>query len=378
MPDAVPQSPLLHRMWFTPVSDALRGRLTGRLDVEGRMERAGLPAPARELIRRVVRRTSLWRVERANVADELIAHFADGLEGGQAVDELIASFGDERRAAKLIRRAKRRNRPLPWHAMVFLRRLVGALVVFYLLLTAWFYSGRPSPAVDRLAELNARVAQVPEDQRAWPLYRDAIIAAGLQPSAGAARADGAMLTARPGDARWDQMAGWLGRNSAGLEPARRAHEKPVLGLPVARQGQDTDPALRPPWPQSVRADRRAVDPSEAHVVALWRLADALAADAHAAADRGDVDLALRDVIAILGIARHMRDGSQAVGWHNDNVALGRRDTALEVAEYLFTRAMDRMTPADLRRLAHALAEPDAARDLVSVDRVAARDGLRLG
>jgi len=83
MSDAVQEPTLYYRMRYTPLRDVVRGRWTARLDTEGRMARTGLPAPARELIRRVVRRTRLWQVERADVAGELIAHFADGLQGGK-------------------------------------------------------------------------------------------------------------------------------------------------------------------------------------------------------------------------------------------------------------------------------------------------------
>src|SRR5688572_3317472 len=122
MSDALQKPTFFRRMFHTPMRDALCGRITGRLDVNGAIESSGLPQAAKDLIRRVVRQTRLWRIERADVASELIAHFADGVEAGQSVEELVASFGDERGAAKLIRRAKRRNRPLPWHAMVWAGR----------------------------------------------------------------------------------------------------------------------------------------------------------------------------------------------------------------------------------------------------------------
>jgi hypothetical protein len=78
MSDALQKPTLFRRMFHTPVRDALRGRITGRLDVSGAIESSGLPQTAKDLIRRVVRRTRLWRIERADVAQELIAHFADG------------------------------------------------------------------------------------------------------------------------------------------------------------------------------------------------------------------------------------------------------------------------------------------------------------
>src|SRR5690242_10958028 len=103
------QSDLLHRLRYTPIRDLVRGRLTGRLDIAGRIDRADLPAPAKDLVRRVVRKTRLGSLEKLDVADELIAHFRDGLDAGESIEQLARSFGDEARAAKLIRRAKIRN-----------------------------------------------------------------------------------------------------------------------------------------------------------------------------------------------------------------------------------------------------------------------------
>src|SRR5262249_24615218 len=45
------------------------------------------------------------------------AHFTDGIASGVSPEDLIQAFGDEANAAQLIRRAKRRNRPLYWHSL---------------------------------------------------------------------------------------------------------------------------------------------------------------------------------------------------------------------------------------------------------------------
>ena len=91
MPDDALRPGTLRRLRFTPLTDLLRGRLSGRLDVRARIDATGLPAPALALVRRVVRRTRLWRAEKVDVAAELAAHFADGLEAGATVDELVAA-----------------------------------------------------------------------------------------------------------------------------------------------------------------------------------------------------------------------------------------------------------------------------------------------
>ena len=93
---------------FTPLRDLGRGRLTGRLDLARLLAESGLPAPAVDCVRQVVRRTRLWRLEKNAVAQDLAAHFHDGLETGTTLEELLSGFGDVRRTARLIRRAKRR------------------------------------------------------------------------------------------------------------------------------------------------------------------------------------------------------------------------------------------------------------------------------
>ncbi len=77
------------------------------------VDAAGLPDDAGKLILTTIRQTRLSPGEQACVAEELIAHFADGLEAGDSLDDLIEAFGDTRTTATLIRRAKQRCCPKP-------------------------------------------------------------------------------------------------------------------------------------------------------------------------------------------------------------------------------------------------------------------------
>ena len=52
----------------------------------------------------------------AEVARELCAHFRDGLASGASPEALRGAFGDTRRAAQLLTRARKRLRPLWWRA----------------------------------------------------------------------------------------------------------------------------------------------------------------------------------------------------------------------------------------------------------------------
>src|SRR5688572_13029944 len=99
MSDAAARRPHDHEvtLWDrlrTPIRDALRGQWKLRVTVRRTISAAALPATIEGMIERVIRRTRLWKREKLEVARELLAHFADGLEAGRSSDELVKAFGD--------------------------------------------------------------------------------------------------------------------------------------------------------------------------------------------------------------------------------------------------------------------------------------------
>src|SRR5258708_19658391 len=76
---------IFRKLRYTPAKDLVRGRISGRLDVKGTIAASGLPAGAKDLVRRIVKRTRLWLSEQVEVADDLIAHFADAIPSRTAV-----------------------------------------------------------------------------------------------------------------------------------------------------------------------------------------------------------------------------------------------------------------------------------------------------
>src|SRR5262249_9107726 len=112
-------------------------------------------------------------------------HFADGLASGRSPEELAAAFGDPARAAKLIRRAKRRNRGVIWQAWRRTRQGAGVLLALLLMLygvqAVRFYSGHPQIKRNYTAELNAQILSYPPGERAWPIYLKASRAMGKVP-----------------------------------------------------------------------------------------------------------------------------------------------------------------------------------------------------
>lgn len=141
-----------------------------------------LPPSVCELIRLVMKKMRYRRKVRQNVQEELTAHFEDELKACTADQErrtkahqLIAEFGDPKLLAVLLRRAKKRCRPL-WRTIVARTfQTVGVLVLCLIVYTMWFMSGKPTIRVDYLAQLN-QMSRPPllDQDNAWPHYERAI------------------------------------------------------------------------------------------------------------------------------------------------------------------------------------------------------------
>ena len=258
MPDTARPQP---SVWRTPLRDLARFRVTGRLDWPGRLATSGLPDPVRALIGRVVKRTRLWKLEQAAVAAELAAHFADGLDAGADAETLARDFGDERTAAKLIRRAKRRGRPLPWHVWKWAVRGGAAVFGLYLLQLVPFVLRHPVVRVDYLARLNAPLSGVPQGERAWPLYRQAVLGMGLAikdaPVFAGIDADEPgteLLDVKPGDPAWPQLVAWLDAHAGDVALLRQGAARPKLGFVLGPGGSAEDAALGWPVPHKTASD----------------------------------------------------------------------------------------------------------------------------
>ncbi len=299
----------LRRLRYTPLRDVLRGRLSGRLDVAGRIASSDLPAGLRTCVEEVVRRTRLWRSEKVDVAEELITHFADGLAAGTSVESLLTSFGDRTRAARLIRRAKKRNRSLLWRGPVRTAQVtLATLAIVYLVLLVRVNVGSVHLARDYIEEMNALALAVPDEQRAWPVYRRATLSVTQWP---------ALLSsndAHPDSPRWAQLVELVRANEQALQQFREAAGRAAMGFVV---GMDPDVELLRCFDEHAPV---TVDPSTTHMaegapmvmqVALPHArpmrsgARLLAIDARLAAVEGDAERFLADTGAMLGMSEHL-------------------------------------------------------------------------
>lgn len=140
-----------------------------------------VPAVAIVYIDAVIKSMRYRKKVRQEVRRELTAHFADALaecgteqERIAAAENLIKEFGDVKLLGTLLRRAKKRNRPL-WRTMVVRTfQAVGVLFLLLLIYVGWFFSGKPVITTNYLEKLNTMVRPVADDsQNAWPFYKQA-------------------------------------------------------------------------------------------------------------------------------------------------------------------------------------------------------------
>ena len=118
---------------------------------------------------------------RRDVVAELSAHFADALtEAPKDVDRdqlaasLVGDFGDAKTLRLLIKRAKKRCRPL-WVKFV-IRTCQSILILLFIFVAygAWLLTGKPTISVDYFAKLNDYARPVADESlNAAPYYRKA-------------------------------------------------------------------------------------------------------------------------------------------------------------------------------------------------------------
>ncbi len=352
-PEARPAS-LWRRLWRTPMSDVLRGRLTCSLDHKAVVDAAGLPDSVGQLVQRVVRRTHLWRSEKVDVARELAAHFQDGLAAGASADELVESFGDTARAARLIRRAKRRGRSPVWKTWALGTRSLGALfclaLAVYVVQAVRMFTQGPNITRNYVAEWNAAPAAVPEEERAWPVYRRGAVLLGDLP-------EGVKLRYRPGQEGWTELLAFASEREEASRLYRQAGSMGELG---ALLGDPADEALYSKNGAAgagnaiVSGDDNPIFMSVLlpQLTVLRDGARLLALDTHLAIADGDAERVGADIAAMFGITEHAYQVRFLIG---DLVALAVHRLTCELVGTVLRDHPGFLSDAQLVEVSHRLA-----------------------
>ncbi len=350
----------------TPISDAIRGRLSGRLDERALISESELPIEVKNRIQVIVRLTRLWRTEKVCVAGELLAHFGDGQDAGFSPEGMMANFGDVKTTAKLIRRAKRRCRPLPWHVM---RRVCQATsisisfaVATYLIAAIYYASGELNVAVDFRNEINQPAISVPENERAWPYYHDAIvkIAGNENSNFRPERFASSMSTS---DSSWGEAVLFLEENREAIATSRIASSMPHLGRAPYLLGDKENRELRfekkfdqaEVMVRSGSTNQSLGSMQMPHLLDLQKLSLLLSMDALYAAEKGDGKRAVADVQAAIGMAKQLQENRIATEQYT---ALESVHHALNATAEILRSHSDALTVAQLGQLAHVFADTE--------------------
>lgn len=344
--------------WFrrvasTPLRALLRGKLgSDRQAVAQAIEDAELPPSIQQLIERITDQSRLWRSEKIEIALELAGHFRDGLDAGRSSDDLIGEFGDIDQAVRLIRRAKKRTRPVWWRASKRTVQTIGltvaTAVVLYLLLAARYFAGSPNPARDYVAEINAAAAAVPEDERAWPVYRSAM--ASLKQDEELWR----LLGTVPGQDEWLILRERLPHHDETIAALRRGARKPALGF------VSTFP-LQPEDREYLGLDGQEYDSPEGPCLLIGMLlpyladlrsaARVLAADVRLAMEESDGPRAHDNIVAMLRISTHADQHPTLI---NRLVSFSILTITFQTLSDLLGVSPELLSDDDLRHMAHRI------------------------
>lgn len=354
----------------TPLLDLLRGRV-GSQSWKDVIEQSELPEPARVVIRDTVRRTHLRRGEKADVARELASHFRDALEAGTTADGAAERFGDVKVAARLIRRAKKRQRGWLWQASRVIRWGVAAMLLVYGLLMLRFFVASPTVTVDYLAKFNAPVEATPPEERAWPIYRQALIDLQIGTWSDEFREE---IPAAAAGEMTPPVRAYLQEHQEAIALLREGTRRQNLGFLADFDVSPQDLAIQasaatqpaaatpvpPAAPPATAAERLALESMVMvvlpHLNHARTIGELLAADAQLALQEGHPERAKEDYSAILDEAQQVSEQPVIV---SSLVAIGLQRYAITRIGKLLQQHPDLWNEEQLLELAHHIAVIDA-------------------
>jgi hypothetical protein len=258
-----------------------------------------LPACAKEYIKQVLKKMRYRRKVRQDVQEELAAHFEDELrqctndeEKEQKAQQLITEFGDVKLLAVLLRRAKKRCRPLWRKALVRSLQVLGIIVLYFLICSSPMFVGKPNISVNYVDWLNELVrAGRDEADNARPYYEKAFELYVEMPQW--LSKSRAKWPTDFNDVQLSSLPTWLEDNQAAFEAVRQGSR--CVDYWSKYTSDETELARR-----GLVADTMEVLPS------YKSLARAMRWQIQYEAYNGDIDTALSDSVALMKFGGHLQ------------------------------------------------------------------------
>ncbi|MBT4531302.1 MAG: hypothetical protein HOC27_08860 [Phycisphaerae bacterium] len=195
---------------------------------------------------------------------------------------------------------------IKWTAGLFL-----CFVTVYIIWVFVAMNRTATIAVDYVAKVNEVASAIPEDERAWPFYREVGIALRNNEEPSSIFYDNDIEQPTwPDEEGWEYLANWLESHADTLQKTHIATSKDGFGFLISGRVREEDKEL---WP-----DEFASQGEEAHdgfmtSVLLPQLGfmrstvRLLSIDAKDAAFRGDTARCLQDIESMLQIGSHVRE-----------------------------------------------------------------------
>jgi hypothetical protein len=196
-------------------------------------EPQNLPGCAEAFIEQVIRKMRYRRKVRQEVRRELTDHFLDALadlkdaaETDRITAEHVAAFGDPAILGRLLRRAKKRCRPLAVRVMVRTMQAAAVLLFCIVARVAYLNTGTPVIRVDYVAWMNEQVrAGRDEDLNARAYYEKAVQLSKPVPEA-LKQKMGELSKEPPTSEAWDAVEAFVAENAEAIDALRQGAAKP--------------------------------------------------------------------------------------------------------------------------------------------------------
>jgi hypothetical protein len=295
-----------------------------------------LPTSAAEFIKLVIQKMRYRKKVRRDVQAELEAHFEDELKDcktdeqrEQKAQQLVTEFGDVKLLAILLRRAKKRCRPLWRKAVVRSFQAVGIVILYILICSAPLVLGRPKISVNYADWLNDRGrAGRAESQNAYPYYERAVAASVKMPEL--LIESKVKWPADFNDVQKQQFSQWLSENNEALDlliqGTRKPHYWPVYTVTETDLNKGTNSFI------PVLIDAILME----NLAEYRTLARALNWRSRYKAYEGNVESALDDCVSLVKFGRHQQGKGllieQLVGIAIEALAYGSISVILEKAD----------------------------------------------
>lgn len=244
-----------------------------------------------------------------------------------------------------------------WVAIV-----VGSLLVVYGIWVVVAMNRAATISVDYVALLNETAAAIPEDQRAWPQYREAGIAlhAAGEPSINLFYDDDVAIPKWPTDAGWELYQSWLDGHVETLVTIRAGAAKIgsgfILSGEIAKEDKELWPVLYLSEQSEVANDGNVMNmqiPQLGHHRAMARL---LMFDAKAAAYECDTQRCKQNIEAVFSLALHVREHPLLI---SDLVSLSLVNLTLKTMSDIFSHEpflFDTSMLSDFKQLLETMEE----------------------